>query len=60
MLEMSSMEAIGTPHQRITHTLPTILSLNERTILLEFLSISVVDSDGEETDCALGKHAHAV
>lgn len=60
MGEMSPVEAVGTPHDGVAQTLPTVFNLDQCAILLEFLRIAVVDGHWKETHHALGQHVHTV
>ena len=56
------MEAFWAPDYGVGQIFATVFDAvtADQAVLLEFLGVAVVDSDGEEANCALGEHVHAM
>lgn len=63
VLQVSPVEALRTPHERVAQGLPSVAPQTLRAtdvVALELLGVSVEDCDGVEADTATRKHVHAV
>lgn len=60
MVEMPSMETLGTPYYSVAEVLPAVFGFGERAVPLLLLRIPVVDSEGEEADGTFRQHIHTI